>query len=334
MEGVTAMNRLTIIITVAAIFAAVPTWAETEDIPLFLWLLIEPGSRPGGIGKAFTGLADDVNASFYNPGGLALLDKNGISVMHEPRGTGDLKDIFYDYAAFAYRAGKYGTVCFDVIYSDAGKIPMTDDNNRVLGQMHSYGAAPSLYWAYPVRKDLGVGAGLTYAYEHLADLPGGVDQQLLFNGGVLYKTPLKGLSGGLAFTNLGTNKTGMEVNEENEEIEVSWPPPRTMRLGLAYKILSSNLNDLTVAADGSKLLMNLDDRLSEEFGQAIYSGGAEYIYAKMVAVRAGYYRDRWGEIKGLTLGFGFAYTGLSFDYGRVPEGGFGDRHRFAVGYVF
>jgi hypothetical protein len=255
--------------------------------------------------------------------------------MHEPRGAGELKDIFYDYAAFAYRTGKYGTVCFDVVYSDAGKIPMTDDQGRETGVMHSYGAAPSLYWSYPVRTDLGVGAGLTYAYEHLTDLPGGVDQQLLFNGGVLYKTPLKGLSGGLAFTNLGTNKTGKRVTEEKQEIEVSWPPPRAMRLGLAYEIFSGDLNDLTVAADGSKLLMNLDDRLSEEFGQAVYSGGAEYTYAKMVAVRAGYYRDRWGEIKGLTLGFGFAYKSLSFDYARVPEGElFGDRHRFAVGYIF
>lgn len=316
--------------------AAVPARCETRDTARFIWLIIEPGSRPGGLGKTFTGLADDVNASYYNPGGLALLEKNGITMMHEPRGTADLKDMFYDYVAFSYDTGRFGTLCFDVIYSDAGKSPGRDDQGRETGiMMHSYGAAPSLYWSYPVLKDLGVGVGLTYAYEHLADLPAGVDSQLLFNGGVLYKTPLKGLSGGLAFTNLGANKTGTRVTEEKEEIEASWPPPRAVRLGLAYKVFSSDLNDLTVAADGSKLLMNLDDRLSEEFGQAVYSGGAEYTYAKMVAVRAGYYRDRWGEIKGLALGFGFAYKSLSFDYARVPEGElFGDRHRFAVGYIF
>jgi hypothetical protein len=334
-QGGYEVRILTIIITVVAIFAGVSSWCETRDTARFIWLHIEPGSRPGGFGKTFTGLADDVNASYYNPGGLALLEKNGISVMHEPRGTDELKDMFYDYAAFSYDTGRFGTLCFDVIYSDAGKSDMTDPEKRVIGVMHIYGAAPSLYWSYPVLKDLGVGVGLTYAYEHLTDLPGGVDQQLLFNGGVLYKTPLKGLSGGLAFNNLGTNKTGTRVTEEKEEIEASWAPPRTMRLGLAYKVFSSNLNDLTVAADGSKLLMNLDDRLSEEFGQAVYSGGAEYMYAKMVAVRAGYYRDRWGAIEGLTLGFGFAYKGVSFDYARVPEGeAFGDRHRFAVGYYF
>jgi hypothetical protein len=330
------MKKLTIIITVAAISAAVPSWAETRDVPQFVWLIIEPGARPGGIGKTFTGLADDVNASYYNPGGLALLEKNGISVMHEPRGSAGLEDMFYDYVVFAHRAGNYGTFCFDVIYNDAGKSPGTDDQGRETGiMMHSYMTAPSLYWSYPLRKDLGVGAGLTYAYQHLADIPGGTDQQLLFNAGVLYQTPLKGLSGGLAFTNLGTNKTGTRTTEEEEEVEVSWAPPRAVRLGLAYKVFSSDLNDLTVAADGSKLLMNLDDGLGGEFRQGVYSGGAEYMYAKMVAVRAGYYGDREGEIKGLTLGFGFAYKGLSFDYARVPEGeAFGDRHRFAVGYLF
>jgi hypothetical protein len=320
----------------AGICLGVTVWAETEDTARFAWRYIEPGSRPGGIGKAFTGLADDVNASYYNPGGLALQEKNSLKVTHEPRGTGELRDIFYDYVAFAYRAGRYGTVSFDVVYSDAGKSPVTEEQGRETGiMMHSYGVAPSLSWSYPVLKNLGVGAGVTYAYEHLADIPGGIDQQVLCNAGVLYQAPLPGLSGGLAFTNLGTNKTAKRVNAKGEIIEGNWPPPRTMRLGLAYKVLTTELNDLTVAADGSKLLMNLDDPLSEELGQAVYSGGAEYVYAKMVAVRAGYYRDRWGEITGLTLGFGFAYRDLSFDYARVPEGeAFGDRHRFGVGYRF
>ncbi|NIT37317.1 MAG: PorV/PorQ family protein [candidate division Zixibacteria bacterium] len=328
------MRKLTLIV-LAASLAAAASWCDTKDTTRFNFLLIEPGVRPGGFGKAFTGLADDVNASFYNPGGLALQEKNGISVMHEPRGTGELKDMFYDYVAFSYGMGKYGRLSADIIYNDAGKMDATDTTGRVYGVIHSYMAAPSLYWSYPVRADLGVGAGVTYAYEHLTDQPGGVDQQILFNGGVLYKTPLKGLSGGLAFTNVGTNKTGTRRDKEKREIEVSWPPPRAVRLGLGYRLLSNELNDLTFAADASKLLMNFKEHLDDELGQAVYSGGAEYVYAKMVAVRAGYYRDKWGVITGLTLGFGFAYKGISFDYARVPEGQlFKDRHRFAVGYVF
>jgi hypothetical protein len=329
------MRGLAAVILAWAIFAAGPARSETRDVTRFAFLQIEPGSRPGGFGKAFTGLADDVNASYYNPGGLALQKKNGVTVMHEPRGTEESKDIFYDYVAFAYGTGKYGTLCFDVIYSDVGRSDITDPDKRVVGQMHIYDVAPSLYWSFPLAEDLGLGGGLTYAYEHLADVPGGIDQQLLFNGGLIYRGPLKGLSGGLAFTNLGANKRPARASEEEREAEVGWPPPRAVRLGLAYEVFSDELNALTVAADGSKLLMNLDDSAEDEFSQAVYAGGLEYVYARIVAVRAGYYRDRWGAVNGLTLGFGFSYRGMAFDYGRVPEGeAFGDRHRFAISYYF
>jgi hypothetical protein len=328
------MKKWVLIILTGALAAAGGAGAETRDSANFIWLYIEPGSRPGGLGKTFTGLADDVNASFYNPGGLALQEKNGVTVMHEPRGIGELNDMFYDYVAFSYKTAKYGTVGMDVIYNDAGKILITDGQNNEYGYMHSYGVAPAVFWSYPLSANVGVGAGVTYVYEHLTDLPGGVNDQVLGNAGVLYKTPLKGLSGGLAFTNIGRNQSGSGV-EDAQQIEVDWPPPRTVRLGLGYKILSIDLNDLTAVGDASKMLMNFDESLADELGQAVYSGGAEYIYAKMVAVRAGYYRDKVGEINGLTLGFGFSYKDLSFDYARVPEGeAYGDRHRFAVGYLF
>ena len=320
----------------AALWAGGTSWCETRDVPLFDFLLIEPGVRPGGIGKTFTGLADDVNASYYNPGGLALQDKNGVTIMHEPRGTGEQEDIFYDYVAASYTVGKYGTLCGDVIYSDVGNIEMTDDRGNVIGIMHTYMVAPSFYWSYALKPVLGVGAGVTYAYEHFTDLDGGANRQVLANVGVLYVTPIPGLAGGLAFTHVGPNKAGTLLSEENEQLGgLSWPPPRTMRLGASYKAVSDGLNDLVVAADASKLLMNMDEHLDEELGQAVYSGGAEYVYAKIVAVRAGYYRDKWGAMNGLTLGFGFSFKGFGFDYGRVPEGeAFGDRHRLAVSYYF
>jgi len=234
--------------------------------------------------------------------------------------------MFYDYVAGAFHFGKYGSLGAAVTYHDAGKTEIKDEQGHTLGYMHSYGVAPAVNWSYRLFPFLGVGAGLAYAYEHLTDMEGGVQQQLLANAGVLYKPPVKGLTGGLALTNAGLNrKTG----------DASFPPPRALRLGLSYKIFSNDLNDLLVAADGSKLLMNFDDSFADELGQGVYSGGAEYIYAKMVAIRAGYYSDRAGDKKGMSLGFGFAYRGISFDYAMVPEGRvFLNRHRFGVGYVF
>jgi long-subunit fatty acid transport protein len=329
--------RVSIFVTAVLLaLAASLATAATSDVPRFGFLLIEPGGRPGGIGKSFTGLADDVHAAYYNPGGIALLERNAVSIMHEPRGTDTVGDIFYDYVAFSYGAGKFGTFGLDIVYSDAGKSKIVDEYNNDLGYMHVYGAAPSLYWSYPLRHDLGLGAGMTYAYEHLTDAQGGTEGALLFNVGALYQTPLKGLSCGAALVKLGGNEDASRYSEiENSDVDVSFAPPRSARLGVAYNFLQSDLNDLTVVADGSKLLMNLGDGAGEELAQGVYSGGLEYVYAKMIAVRGGYYYDEYGEIDGMTLGFGFDYKGLSFDYGRVPEGElFGDRNRFAVGYAF
>jgi len=318
---------------ITAALASSLAWADADPV-LFSVLLIEPGARQGGFGKAFTGVADDATAVYYNAGGLALQEKNSVNVMHEPRGSGDLKDMFYDYVSLTYRFGKFGTLGAALTYNDAGSTDALDEQGRSLGyKMRSYLVAPTVLWSYPIFPSLGVGAGITYVYEHLTDE--NVLQKPLANAGIFYRSPIKGLNGGVSFNYLGTNDTSTTSGDNDTQVENSYPPPRNVRLGVSYKVLSTDLNDLLATADGSKLLMNFDDSLADELGQGVYSGGAEYTYAKMVSVRTGYYWEKAGRIKGLTLGFGFAYHGFSFDYARVPEGeAFGDRHRFAVGYAF
>jgi len=331
MKIITALTVVALTITVFPI----PSFAETRDTTDLVWLIIEPGGRPGGIGKTFTGVADTPEAAYYNCGGLALLEKNGVTVMHEPRGAGELKDMFMDYMAGAYRS-KYGTFAGTVNYHNMGKSDWLDDQGQFLGYLHSYGVAASAYWSYPLRPDLGLGAGFTYAYQHLSDQAGGTLGLPLVSAGVLYKTPLKGLDAGLAFNDMWKNR------ESEGKV---YAAPRQARLGLSYKALSTEKNDILVAADMSKLLMNFkeaDDEnaepkvdLSREISQAVYSGGIEYTYAKMVSVRGGYYYDFYGVLKGMTLGVGFAYRGFGFDYSRIPEGEFfGEQNRFGVSYAF
>ena len=45
------------------------------------FLKVDAASRPISMGGAFTGLADDVNALFWNPAGLMSLQKQQISAM-------------------------------------------------------------------------------------------------------------------------------------------------------------------------------------------------------------------------------------------------------------
>ena len=59
------------------------------------------GARPMGMGGAFTAVAADANAIFWNPAGLALLRKNHFTIMH----TKQLDLIPYNLGAYAFRAG-------------------------------------------------------------------------------------------------------------------------------------------------------------------------------------------------------------------------------------
>ncbi len=51
-----------------------------------------------------------------------------------------------------------------------------------------------------------------------------------------------------------------------------------------------------------------------ELRELIYNTGIEYIYNKMFALRAGFIYDKSGDVMSPTVGFGFIYKGLGFDF--------------------
>ncbi len=63
------------------------------------------GARALGMGRAFTGLADDVAAIYYNPAGLAQQNPFQISLMHVTL----FYDTMYDFAAASYPVSGIGT---------------------------------------------------------------------------------------------------------------------------------------------------------------------------------------------------------------------------------
>jgi hypothetical protein len=55
--------------------------------------------------------------------------------------------------------------------------------------------------------------------------------------------------------------------------------------------------------------------------QLILNFGAEFLYANMFALRAGYIHDEEGDVKTMTLGVGLSlYDKLKFDFSYIPSG--------------
>jgi hypothetical protein len=116
------------------------------------------------------------------------------------------------------------------------------------------------------------------------------------------------------------------------------PLPMNLRLGVAYKVLQSEYNNLTFTIDLDRLLVARWGSTSDEFYKAFYttwtqgniseqirrfdSGlGMEYWYGspRLIAIRAGYFYEdpREGNRKFMTFGAGIRYDLYGFDFGYI-----------------
>jgi len=82
------------------------------------------GARPLALGEAFTGLADDGSALFYNPAALAWISNTSAASSAEMRPAA---------AAHGHLTACLRRFAFGVHYFDFGEIPQTDEFGNVIG---------------------------------------------------------------------------------------------------------------------------------------------------------------------------------------------------------
>jgi hypothetical protein len=83
------------------------------------------GARPLGMGGAFVGLADDENAVFYNPAGLAFLKTAGLSSLYS-RQFG-----FFDYASVGFAMRFVGANLLQI----HSNLPVTNQFGNPIGEI-------------------------------------------------------------------------------------------------------------------------------------------------------------------------------------------------------
>jgi len=89
---------------------------------------------------------------------------------------------------------------------------------------------------------------------------------------------------------------------------------------VAYVPFDGELTSLLVAADFTKLLVNVEDGISEEIKENKWGAGAEFWYYDLLALRAGYSHDTEGEstISGVTFGAGIQWNDFQLDMAFIP----------------
>ena len=299
------------------------------------------GARALGMGNAFTGVANDASALYWNPAGLLSLESKEVLVSHEFR-FGELID--YSFAGgvvpVPQRNGRFalGLIRLGVddiafpdssLWTDANGNGQLDpgefdyDETRDAGKIQfendaEYGVF--LSYAQPAR-GFQWGGSLKTIRQSVGEFSSfglGVDL------GVLRPNVVRNLDIGLAIHDL----TGTYLSWSTGRKETIAPVPR---LGLAYRHDSAALRgDLLFASDVD---MHFDNRRTAD---QIWSGsvsanfhlGVEFTMQDRLAVRVGLNESDFHAGAGLAAG------PLWFDYAIVPDqNDFDISQRLSVRYI-
>jgi hypothetical protein len=323
----------------AAAFAASGAGAIVLSFPV--------GARYNALGEAGVGLAQDVSATWFNPGGLAFLPDWGsntdVQVMHSAIATGLADDMGMYSLGGAFAGSGGGVFAGSFTYLDMGDQDAVDEDGNVTGTFSSNEFVAQVNYAFKLSPTLGMGFGAKYFRDHLApdgvlqDGTGGSGWSYGFDIGLLKKFPGPRLNLGLAVMNVGP-KDITHVDEDQAD-----PMPRKAATGLGWQVYQSEFLGLLVAADYQ---VPLYEWKGNEYGfgfdtsQNEWGGGVEANYDRSLFLRFGYKSADYGDINDMTYGFGvdlskWANAALRFDFASVPQAeGLDSVKRFSLGYRF
>lgn len=286
------------------LLASQASWAaETAS-----FLNIGIGARGLGMGGAYTALADDANALYWNPAGLSTLEKREFTASHAEM----FENTRLDFLAYAHPTSQ-GTFAAGLTYLSQGKIEGRDSIGRPTAGYDASDAA--ITGAYARKLELAkVGAAVKYVRSHIGSIEA---QSVAVDVGA--KRALGNLMLGAALRNLGP---GLKYDNERNDL------PLRLAVGAAYKFAGGH----AVAAEAVN---------GPRSAGTDASFGGEYQALKSVYLRAGYTTQSavtggtgFDAARGMTFGLGLRNEKWSMDYAILPTGELGRSHRFSLGARF
>lgn len=232
------------------------------------FLLISPDARAGGMGETGTGLADNANAIFWNPGGLGFLRGDHIALTHAPWLPELGSDLTYDFLSYTHYLESWdGNLGASITYFNLGTFNKTlSDGPQVVSTWHAFEFAVTLGYGTQISPGLGLGANFRYIRSELApfgteqEVGTGIASDVSFDLGLLYRPqhfnlPLVGdlgnrLGFGVDLSNMGPNLYYIDQAQQD-------PLPTNLRVGFALHLLKSRYNNLYLALDLSRIMVRV-----------------------------------------------------------------------------
>lgn len=330
-------RRLTLQLTCAAMLVCAAATAQAQGslggqragTASATFLRIGVGARAVGMGETFVAVANDPSAIYWNPAGLASLQRREFAVSHVQWPA----DIQYDHLTLilpSHRLGGSIALQFGLLGTNIDET--TELQPFGTGRTFSYsdmvaGVAFSRRWT----DKLLVGTGIKFVREDLGSQVGGpTTKAFLFDVGSIYYLGLGSVRIATSLTNFGSalKPSGTYTSPYDGATAQfdGFDPPLMFRYGIAFEPIENDTQRLTTAFEVNQPADN----------EQIVKAGAEWLLKGTFALRAGY-NFRADALK-LSAGAGF--TGEigslrgALDYAYTDGGFLGAVHRMSLGVRF
>ena len=318
------------------------------------FLEIGVGSDGSAMGEAFVAVTDGISSIYWNPAGLASLEKSTVAFMMHPW----VVDINMLFTGGAFVIPGVGNVGFGITQMDYGDMPVTTLEYQE-GTGENFTAsdlAASLTFSRKIVSWFAFGSSIKYIRSniwHSSANSFAVDLGVLVNTKFFSFTgnDADGMNIGMSISNYGTRMKfdGIDIYqpvdiseyEEGNYGDVAgqfrpseWELPLIFRIGIALKPIVNSFSKVIISVDALHPNNNSEsinagismDNTIAGFGVFSLRGGMKAIYMDS---------PQYGYTGG--IGFEIFYLGnrsISIDYAYKSMGILGDVHAYTVGFAF
>ena len=284
------------------------------------FLSVPVGARALGAGGAFTAIASDASALYWNPSGIARLSQNEAILSHSTW----LADISFNYAGIVLPMRDFGTLGIQISSVTMDDMERTTEEQPE-GTGNFFGASSmsiGVTYARSLTDWFAIGGTVKYIRESIWNSSAGA---FAVDIGTIFNTPFSGLKFGAGVSNFGQKMRiagddllvqkdispnhGNNANINAFLVTDYFDLPLNLRIGLAYDIINSEDELLTVAVDAAH---------PNDNAEYLNVGAEHQLFGRMLAIRGGYKgMGMQGTEEQYTFGGGVNYEVVSGLRGKI-----------------
>ncbi|RLC48136.1 MAG: hypothetical protein DRH57_02745 [Candidatus Cloacimonadota bacterium] len=278
----------------------------------FNFMKVSYGARATALAGAYTGLANDALAPFWNPAGLPQVENKELNITYLNYFEG------FNGGSASYvmpLTDKIGVAAFSKFITSGEMIKTIDDGGyKEDGTFGAYDILLGVSFGQYRSEVLNWGINIKFITESIEEYS---SQAIAADIGIMHQTTNKNLKLGITLKNLGKQLSPFIDKEEDL--------PITASAGFGWR---KSVHTVT-----AELVKPFDYNF-------IFKVGYERQIYPFFALRAGYKSNasdwkvgsNWDIVAGMSIGFGIYWKNYQFDYATASFGELGLIHQISIGY--